>query len=121
MKSPHEDLEFRVPVWVALGEFFLDSEPDLAFVVRVCAESSYSMQELDHMLFSEVWPALSPNLASVAGEWAGWDGKWLVQRVLEKHRTGSARFWWLNPAKLFFCSAWFRVRKQIRERRSHAQ
>ncbi|SFN90771.1 hypothetical protein SAMN05660284_02498 [Formivibrio citricus] len=118
MKPPHEDVEFRMPVWQALGEFFLDNEPNLEYVARVCAESPYSLGELDQILFNEVWPALSPNLASMAGEWAGWDREWLTKRVLEKYKTGSSRVWWLNPAKLFFCSAWFSVRKEIEQRRT---
>ena len=77
MKPPNDDVEFRAPVWQALGEFFLDNEPQLEYVVRVCAESPYSLKELDQILFSEVWPALSPNLASMAGEWAGWNRDWL--------------------------------------------
>lgn len=119
VKSPNEDLENRAPVWAALGEFFLDNEPQLECVVRICAESPYSLQELDQILFSEVWPALSPNLASVAGEWAGWNREWLSQRVLEKHKTGTSSLWWLHPAKLFFCSDWFRVRQDIENRRFH--
>ncbi len=119
MKPPNDDVEFRAPVWQALGEFFLDNEPQLEYVVRVCAESPYSLKELDQILFSEVWPALSQNLASMAGEWAGWNRDWLSKRVLEKYKTGSSRLWWLNPVKLFFCSAWLRVRKEIEKRRSH--
>ncbi|RIX40313.1 MAG: hypothetical protein D3M94_21840 [Rhodocyclales bacterium GT-UBC] len=119
MKPASEDLAFRVPVWEALGELFLDNEPQLAYLIRACAESPYSLKELDQILFSEVWPALSPNLASVAGEWAGWNREWLIRTVLEKQRTASSRLWWLNPVKLYFCSPWFRIRKEIERQRSH--
>ncbi len=119
MNSPHDDVELRAPVWEALGEFFLDNEPNLEYVIRVCSESHYSLKELDQILFGEVWPVLSPNLVSMAGEWAGWDREWLSQRVLAKRSTGSSKFWWLNPAKLLFCSAWLPVRKEIEKKRSN--
>lgn len=118
MKLPGEDVEKRAPVWEAFGEFFLDNVPNLDYVARVCAESPYSLKELDQILFSEVWPAPFANLASMAGEWAGWNREWLVARVIEKHKTNSSSFWWLNPAKLFFCSAWPRVRKDVEKRRT---
>lgn len=118
MRPPAEDLQGRVPVWEALGELFLDHEPDLEQLARICAESPYSLRELDQILFSELWPALSANLRSPAGEWAGWDQDWLTERVLARHRSGSARLWWLNPAKRFYCSDWVGVRRAVVQRRS---
>ncbi len=117
MKAPADDIEQRLPVWEAFGELFLDNEPDLDFVTRVCAASPYSLKELEQILFCETWPALWPNLVSVAGEWSGWDRDWLLAQVLAKHQQGSARFWWLNPLKRSLRAEWLYVRDAIGEKR----
>lgn len=118
MRPPADDVEGRLPVWLALGELFLDTEPDIEHLERICAESPYSLDELDRILFRELWPALSANLYSPAGQWAGWNDDWLVARVLEKARSGSARRWWLNPHKLYHLSPWFGIRRAIARRRA---
>lgn len=120
MKPPADDIGSRLPVWQALGELFLDTEPDLPHLIRACAESPYALDELDRILFRELWPALKANLLSPAGQWAGWDDDWLTARVLERHRTGSARLWWTNPAKLYHLSPWFEIRRAIERYRAGA-
>lgn len=118
MRPPADDVEGRLPVWQALGELFLDTEPDIEHLTEVCAESPYALDELDRILFRELWPALSANLFSPAGQWAGWDDDWLVARVLEKARPGSARRWWMNPLKLYHLSPWFGIRRAIARQRA---
>jgi hypothetical protein len=36
---------------------------------------------LEHMLRYDLFPTLSPNLLSIAGEWQGIDEDWLLQQV----------------------------------------
>jgi hypothetical protein len=120
--DPREDLPNRTPVWVAMSDLYLDTEltdAALAHIAKVCAASPYSERELEHIMFSEVWPAFIPNLLSVAGEWAGWREDVVQRKVLERYRSRIDLPWRLNPLKRFFCREWSTVAAQIaRARRS---
>ena len=73
-------IEERVPVWEALSNFFLDRELDKADYQRIAealASSPYSVGDMEEILRREVYPVLIWNLRSAAGEWAGFDRKWL--------------------------------------------
>lgn len=70
------ELARRQPVWLALAEFYVDTELQLTDFERIKAvfdQSGYSPQELRQIDYDEVAPLLVPNLLSVAGEWAGFD------------------------------------------------
>lgn len=77
------DDDARIPVWNALSELYLDTDVTLshAYIVRTLAASPYSLDEVHGMLMYDVHPALYWNLMSVAGEWAGFDEAWLVERI----------------------------------------
>lgn len=92
MLPPSEELERRRPVWGALSDLFLDTELDqgwLTTIARTLARSGYSDEELEQILYGEVFPACSCNLHSMAGEWAGIDVDWLQERILGNER----KFW----------------------------
>ena len=73
----------RIPIWIALSDLYLDTDVALSHdcIARTLAVSPYSLDDLHEMLMYDVHPALYPNLLSVAGEWAGFDEAWLVQRI----------------------------------------
>lgn len=73
----------RIPVWNALSDLYLDTDVTLSheYIVRTLAASPYSLDELHEMLMYDVHPALHQNLISMAGEWAGFDETWLVERI----------------------------------------
>jgi hypothetical protein len=78
----------RIPVWTALSELYLDTDV-AAFrdhIASTLAASPYSLDALHEMLMYDVHPALYPNLISVAGEWAGFDQAWLVERIAAVRR-----------------------------------
>jgi hypothetical protein len=90
---PPDVLATRLPVWQALSEFWLDTELDdgaLASIARTLAASPYSLDDLEAIHLHEVAPALHANLASVAGEWAGFDLQLLQQRC-QAHALRRAR------------------------------
>ncbi|HWV13878.1 MAG TPA: hypothetical protein VN030_00490 [Cellvibrio sp.] len=91
MDIDQENLEKRRAVWVALSDLFLDSDVSTSYdyISRVCAESSYSLEELNHILRYEVAPVCLPNLWSIAGEWAGFNEEWLVASIQKKLRAKS--------------------------------
>ena len=78
-----DDLLLRAPVWEALSDFWLDTElQDFQFdhIACVIAASPYSIEEVIAIHNYEVAPAVSANLGSIAGEWAGFDIEWLNAR-----------------------------------------
>jgi hypothetical protein len=85
------DLEHRRPVWEAMSEIFLDTElveSDFDRIVPPIAASPYSLEELDDILWWEVYPVLYTNMLGIAGEWTGFNIDWLESRIKE----GPSRF-----------------------------
>jgi len=80
-----EEIQTRRPVWLALSELFLDTDVSYSYdyIVRECAQSSYSIEQLYSILKEEVAPVCFANLYGVAGEWSGFDEQWLVDNILK--------------------------------------
>jgi hypothetical protein len=115
------DIEGRHRLWEALSDLYLDNEPterDFEWIAEVCASSPYSLEEIDCIMFAEVYPALIGNLLSPAGEWAGFNAEWLNNKILTGCRPRIYAPWWLSPVKQFFFGAkWRRIKKRINEKR----
>ena len=86
-------IEERKPVWIALSEFYLDTElddNDCERIARIFALSPYSIDEIKLIDRFEVAPVLSINLMSVAGVWDAFDEAWLIESIKphlrEKHK-----------------------------------
>ena len=98
-----QQIQKRRPLWSALSELWLDTElsfEDLERIARVMADSGLTIKQLREVYLVEVAPVVSPNLLTVAGEWAGFDDEWLysqIQRNL-RDRPRRTRFW-----------SWFRL------------
>lgn len=97
------NLEERTPLWIALSEFYLDTElqpSDFRHIALKILESPYSMDEVKDINKYEVFPVLQANLLSVAGEWAGFSEEWLIPAIRKslKQRT--------NIKKIGLESAW---------------
>lgn len=118
MLPPEKDLENRRPVWIACSALFLDTElqeDDHKNIARICAESPYSWDELDAIMFNELWPVFRWNLYSVAGEWAGWSAEFVEEQVLNTHEKRwrlPARF---SPLYRSFRKDWQKVRNFIED------
>lgn len=113
--SPTE-LARRKPVWLALSEFYLDTELQPADFCRIRAvfdQSGYSQGEIRQIDYDEIGPLLYPNLLSVAGEWAGFDEATLVaaiaRRAAKRHKISSLRpvRWLWRKGLDFFNEAYF--------------
>ena len=78
-----ENLEKRKAVWAALSDLFLDTDVSLnyEYIAGICAESSFTLEELKEILENEVAPVCSKNLLSIAGEWSGFDEEWLESNI----------------------------------------
>ncbi len=78
------NLEQRRPIWVALSEFYLDTElqdSDFRHIAFTIIDSPYTFEEVKTINKYEVFPILQANLLGVAGEWAGFDESWLVEKI----------------------------------------
>lgn len=107
--SPEDQLA-RTPLWEALADFWLDTEladDQLDHIARVIAASPYSLETVMGIHDEEVAPAVSANLLSVAGEWAGFDSAWLNERcrhfAARRHSPWQRlQVWMLRPRIRYF-------------------
>ena len=79
-----EDIKRRAAVWHALSALFVDTQLQAAecrYIASVVLRSGFTPSDLQRILWAEVFPALSDNLQSVAGEWAGFSEPWLEERI----------------------------------------
>ena len=97
-----EDIANRRPVWDALSSLFLDTDTSLsrAWRVRILAESTYSVEQLEWILAAEIHPVCRWNLLSVAGEWTGFDLVWLESRILRRLRSPLRFLRRVNPGRV---------------------
>jgi len=76
----------RQPIWIALSEFYLDTElqeSTFEYIAFKIIESPYDFEKIKNIDKYEVFPVLKSNLMSPAGEWVGFDDKWLIERITE--------------------------------------
>lgn len=84
-----DELKSRLPVWLALSDFFVDTEFDArhwSINAAVLAESPYTLPELDRILREEVAPVAAQNIAYgiypvISPVWAGFDAEWLREAI----------------------------------------
>lgn len=80
------NIEERKPIWIALSDFYLDTElqeSDFRHIALIILESPYSFKKVKEINKYEIFPILQSNLMSVAGEWAGFNEEWLVNSIKE--------------------------------------
>ena len=72
----------------------------------------FSTAELRDIFRNEVGPAFSFNLLEIAGEWAGWDSRFVRERVLSMRSTpvrrasGRIQYWMVG--RRVYCD-WLKV------------
>jgi len=81
---------------------FLDTDTSLtrAWRARELAKSPYSVEELEDILITEIYPACRSNLFSIAGEWAGFDPKWLEERITRRRGSSFRAIHRINLGRL---------------------
>lgn len=121
MMAASQDLANRTPVWDALSELFLDTElqpEELERIGRTLATSPYSIEELDAILFDEVYPVCIWNLRTVAGEWAGFDSESLHTAILNHLRAWVRIPRWLQTGHWMIREPWTKVKDNFMRNRS---
>lgn len=110
----------RFPVWDALSEFFLDTElgeADYQRIARTLASSDYTIEELQDILYYEVYPACKWNMFSIAGEWAGFHPDWVMRNIApRKNRRPTPLFGPIH--KWMFRNHWSQVSALVEKQRS---
>jgi len=79
----------REPVWVALSQFYLDTELDdlqLLDIFKVIQESPYSIEEARKIDMLELYPVLKFNIFTTAGESEGFDEEWLIDKLTDRFK-----------------------------------
>ena len=122
MKAPEDDLERRRPIWDCMQMLWMDTDPaaELDYIVQVCADSDYSLADLQAIYWNEVRPAVAFNLWMLpAPEWAGFEIEWLTARILRRSRFGRRLPRpWLHPNAARW---WRQIEAAIRQLRGTAQ
>ena len=94
------DIKTRHKVWLALSEFYLDTQlmkEDFERIALIFRHSGLELQTIKKIDKYEVFPILQPNLSGVAGEWLGFDEGWLFEnceKQIEKQNN------WFYKAKI---------------------
>jgi hypothetical protein len=83
----------QIAVWCALSDLYLDTDVTMSYdaIADTLACTPFSIETLHQMLMYDVHPALYPNLVVVAGEWAGFDQQWLLDRIATVRRQSRWR------------------------------
>jgi hypothetical protein len=81
------EIEKRRPIWQALSDLWLDTEPDNSTydrIVRVMIASGYPLDNLAGIYAYEVAPAVYKNLYNIfpGGVWGAFDARWLEEAIL---------------------------------------
>ncbi len=121
-KRHFADLAERKKVWIALSDLFLDTDTSIFHenIVKALLASPYSIEELKKIMLYEVYPVCRWNLFSLAGEWAGFDEEWLVEKI-SKQKNVLSLVWISTVGKLSIAShlGWYKIIKEIKYRRAN--
>lgn len=63
-------------------------------IARAMILSGYSLDEIEKILSEEVAPVVYSNLLSMTGEWAGFDSKWLCQKIVKNIKKTESIFFY---------------------------
>ncbi len=124
MKPFKEDIENRLPVWEAFSELYRDVElerSDFEHIAAVCARSPYQAEELEVILFNEVWAGFGWNLIQTAGEWTGWPEETVKRAVLQRYKPRWRLPWRFHPLKRVLKEDWEIVIKEVTRLRAEAE
>jgi hypothetical protein len=81
---------------IMLSNLFLDIDQDdeihLAWIARRLQPLNLAPSDLDRLLRYDVFPVVCHNLLMVAGEWAAFDGAWLLGWISMRRKWTSWRW-----------------------------
>ena len=121
MPTTANELENRRPVWTALSSMFLDTDVAAMREQRCAAlaASPYSLDELEEILITEVYPVCWANLNSPAAEQTAFDPAWLESAIRRRESSGAVYTRLLTLARMAVPHSreWLASRAAIENRR----
>ncbi len=89
-----DDAHAHADALLAMAEHFLDTETRhlLPYTAHACVLAGLDPEQVRSLWHEDIAPVVGINLLSPAGEWAGWNGDWLLQRIRERRTRGHT--WW---------------------------
>jgi len=121
MKRPEDDLKARQIAWDAMHVLWLDTDVDAVHLddaAAQCAQTAYSISELEQIYWQEVYPAMHSNVQSIAGEWAPLALETLSAEILKRHKF--SRSTWFKRFRPMANRNWDKLRSRIVKIRSGA-
>lgn len=108
------DIEWRLPVWHAFSDLFLDTElqaEDYRRIAAILRASGRPPAELRAILADEVAPAFMGNLVGVAGEWTSWSEAEVRAIMLRSLQRSWSPLPWLmkRASRPLVADAWSRI------------
>jgi hypothetical protein len=106
----NEEIEKRKPLWLALSDLWLDTEPtELTYqaIVREISNLGYSFETAEKIMAEEVAPVVYSNLFNIfpGGTWDGFDADWLnkaiIQSLEKQEKNTIYRTWTRSSAGKF--------------------
>ena len=122
------ELESRLPIWLAISEFYLDTEleeGDYQWIYETLKTSGKSLKDLKEIDTYEVFPALQANLNNIAGEWGAFDEDWLTEvctkNYYRRSKPSFRLFTWLRNKGAYWMRAdhWKKIEKMFQEQSSN--
>ena len=89
------EIERRLPLWIALSDLFLDTEPTRSTyenIARTIIGHGFQPEHAEAIFREDVAPAFWINLLAPAGEWQGWEDGLVRERVIRSRRSPISRF-----------------------------
>ncbi len=120
LNKSHKD---RIPIWIALSDFYLDTElqdHDFSHIASIIKKSPYSLAEIKQINREDVFPILYSNLLYEAGNWSGFQEEWLVGKIQKRiqNRTSIRR---ISDSIKYWCfrgmnkEYWTKLEEKIKE------
>ena len=93
-------------VWIALSEFYLDTEltpGQLNRIAKTLKSTGFSLAEIESINKDMVFPVLLKNLSSPLGIWTGFQEEWLIDSIKEyANSAGWLSKYWYRFQYLFY-------------------
>lgn len=81
------NIEERKPIWIALSDFYLDTELEdyrFRYIASIVQKSPYTLEKVKEIDKQEIFPVLHANLLAATGVWNGFQEEWLIEKILER-------------------------------------
>lgn len=130
MSLSQEEVQKRIPLWLAISQLYIDNEVgeyDFNRIVGEILKNDFSFDEAEKILIEEVAPVCCWNLYATAGVWTAFDEEDLVNKILKniyKQEVFPPYHWYIASVYSKFLTAkmiwedWEKVRAIYQERKS---